>query len=196
LLEDFQNPTSSRRRDRAWRATIDRNGGYSYQGLREAKERGWPNHTAFPLRGLGRAGEDTVPRLTQGARLSLGSGPKAHPKCVWLGNRRAPRAPKNAHPKRVWMRDGLGWEWMGESGGRDDGTPLSKAGFVTVSFAKRMRYECAFVWPFVRAVPTVRVQTDISATLQKRVSDGATCPEMTFHQQYDAVRSGNAPPAT
>jgi len=48
----------------------------------------------------------------------------------------------------------------------------------------------------LRAVPTVRVRTDISTTLQKRVSDGATCPEMTFHQQYDAVRSGNAPPAT
>ena len=37
-----------------------------------------------------------------------------------MGNRRAPRAPKNAHPKRVWMGDGLGWEGMGESGGRDD----------------------------------------------------------------------------
>ena len=37
-----------------------------------------------------------------------------------MGNRRAPREPKNAHPKRVWMGDGLGWEWMGESGGRDD----------------------------------------------------------------------------
>ena len=30
------------------------------------------------------------------------------------------------------------------------GTPLTNAGFVTRSFVKRMRYECAFVWPFVR----------------------------------------------
>ena len=60
MLEDLQNPTSSRRPDRAWRATIYMNAGCSKQGLREAKKRGWPNHTTFPLRGLGRAERETV----------------------------------------------------------------------------------------------------------------------------------------
>ena len=60
MLEDFRNPTSSRRRDRAWRSTIYRNAGCSKKALREAKKRGWPNHTTFPLRGLGRAARETV----------------------------------------------------------------------------------------------------------------------------------------
>jgi len=55
----------------------------------------------------------------QGARLSLGSGLKADPKHVWMGNRRAPTKVKNAHPKHVWMGDGLGWGWMGCAGSRD-----------------------------------------------------------------------------
>jgi len=48
----------------------------------------------------------------------------------------------------------------------------------------------------VGPVPTVPILTMMSATLQKRVAYGPTFPEMTFHQQYEAVRSEHAPQAT
>jgi len=70
-------------------------------------------------------------RLIPAEGLSLGSDPRAHPKQVWMGQRRAPAAPKNAHPRRVWMGDGLGW----------DGWAVR--GAVTMDCAHRGRYVAA-----------------------------------------------------
>jgi len=147
---------------------FDKNGGYSSQGLRKAKNRCWPNQTAFLLRGLGRAGKGTVLRLITGARLSLGSGPKAHPKPSWMGNRTATTAPKNAHPKHVWMVDGLEWEWMGCASGRDDGSHSIKVSRHLCPQSKRSAARSSQLSPCDKACihPSSRPAESPSAPIQ------------------------------